>query len=202
MVSDGVSYILQIDPTTTLTANGKVIYAGEQKTAKNLAKAKVTVKDKAFTGKALKPKVTVKLNGVTLKKGTDYTVSYKNNVNIGKATVTVKGVGKYAGTARGGFTIKPKKVSGLKVKAGKNQLTAAWKQVPGGVTGYQIEYSPTKNFKGAKRVTVKKAATAGKVLKQLKTGKTYYVRIRAYKKAGKTTYWSAWSKTVRSKKIK
>ena len=202
MVSDGVSYILQIDPTTTLTANGKVIYAGEQKTAKNLAKAKVTVKDKAFTGKALKPKVTVKLNGVTLKKGTDYTVSYKNNVNIGKATVTVKGVGKYTGTKKAAFTINPKKVSGLNLKAGKKQLTATWKQAAGGVTGYQIQYGLTKDFKGEKKVTVKKAATVEKVLKKLKTGKAYYVRIRAYKKVGKKTYWSDWSKAVKSKKVK
>ena len=66
--------------------------------------------------------------------GTDYAVRYKNNVNIGKATVIVKGVGKYTGTARGSFTIKPKKVSGLKVKAGRKQLTATWKQARGGVT--------------------------------------------------------------------
>ena len=199
---DSVWYILEIDRTTALTANGKVIYAGEQKTAKNLAKAKVTVKDKAYTGKALKPKVTVKLNGVTLKKGTDYTISYKNNVNIGKATVTVKGVGKYTGTKKAAFTIKPKKVSGLNLKAGKKQLTATWKQAAGGVTGYQIQYGLTKDFKGAKKVTVKKTATVEKVLKKLKTGKAYYVRIRAYRKVGKKTYWSDWSKAVKSKKVK
>ena len=40
-------------------------------------------------------------------------------------------------------------------------------------------------------MTVKKAATLKATLKKLKKGTTYYVRIRTYKKVGKTTYWSA-----------
>ena len=44
--------------------------------------AKITVKAQTYTGKALKPAVTVTLNGKTLKKGTDYTVSYKNNLRL------------------------------------------------------------------------------------------------------------------------
>ena len=93
----------------------------------------------------------------------------------------------------------PKKVAGFKLKAGKKQLTATWKKASG-VTGYQIEYGLKKSFKGAKKVTVKGAKTVKYTLKSLKSKKSYYVRIRAYKKVNGKTYWSEWVKA--SKKTK
>lgn len=49
--------------------------------------------------------VNVTLNGMTLVKDTDYTVSYVNNQNVGKASVVIKGIGKYAGTKTASFKI-------------------------------------------------------------------------------------------------
>ena len=68
----------------------------------------VTLSKTTFTynGKAQKPSVTVKSGKLTLTKGTDYTVSYKNNVNPGTASVTVKCIGNYSGQATKKFTIK------------------------------------------------------------------------------------------------
>jgi hypothetical protein len=63
-----------------------------------------------YNGKAQKPTPTVKVDGVTLKKGTDYEVSYKNNKNAGTATVTITGINGYYGTCSGKFTIKKKTV--------------------------------------------------------------------------------------------
>ena len=79
-------------------------------------------------------------------------------------------------------------------------MTAAWKKVSG-ITGYQIQYSTDKGFKsGNKVVTVKKASAVSQAVSGLTKGKTYYVRIRAYKTvSGKNTF-SAWS-TVKSVKI-
>ena len=54
---------------------------------------------------AIKPDVTVKYNGVKLKKGTDYTLSYEDNHNVGTATVKIKGIGNYKGTATVDFEI-------------------------------------------------------------------------------------------------
>ncbi|MDO4803690.1 MAG: RICIN domain-containing protein [Lachnospiraceae bacterium] len=51
-----------------------------------------------YSGKAYKPALTVKVNGATLVKDTDYTVSYENNTNPGTATITISGKGKYTGT--------------------------------------------------------------------------------------------------------
>lgn len=163
----------------------------------SIKKAKITVKDQAYTGKALTPAVTVKLNGAKLKKGTDYTVEYSGNKKVGTATVKVTGKGKYTGSAKATFKINPKKVTGLTLKAGRGKLAVSWKKVSG-VTGYQVQYALNKNFKSAKKVTIKKAATVKKTIKNLKAKKTYYVRVRAYQKVNGKTYWSAWSDAAKA----
>ena len=68
--------------------------------------AKVTVASpQQYTGKAVTPEPVVKFQGKTLKKGTDYTVTYSNNVKIGTATVTVSGRGNYSGSRSATFRI-------------------------------------------------------------------------------------------------
>ena len=72
----------------------------------SLAKAKVaSVAAQAYTGKAVKPTPTVKLGGVTLRLGTDYTLKYKNNKKVGKATIIVSGKGSYKGSYKTTFRI-------------------------------------------------------------------------------------------------
>lgn len=165
----------------------------------SLSNCRITVKDQVYSGKAKKPAVTVTLDGKKLVRGTDYTVKYSGNKAIGTATVKVTGKGDYTGTAKATFKINPKAVSGLKLVAGKGKLTASWTKSPGGVGGYQLQYGLKKNFSGAKKATVSKAATVKKVLKSLKRGKVYYVRIRAWKEVGGKTYWSAWSGAKKAK---
>ena len=63
------------------------------------------ISNKNYNGKSQKQSIKVKLDKKTLKQGTDYTVSYKNNKNIGKATVTIKGKGKYEGSIKKTFQI-------------------------------------------------------------------------------------------------
>lgn len=58
-----------------------------------------------FTGSAVKVPMTIKYGSYTLKEGTDYTTSYENNVDFGTATVTITGIGKYAGTVEKNFDI-------------------------------------------------------------------------------------------------
>ena len=129
-----------------LTAAGAISEESETvgaKTAKvKLSKCTVKVKDQTYTytGAAIKPAVTVKYGKTKLKKGTDYTVSYKNNVDAGTATVKVKGKGKYTGSKKVTFTIEPAKLSKCTVKlkhlfyayTGKAEATAAatvmWQQ--------------------------------------------------------------------------
>lgn len=64
----------------------------------------------AYTGKAITPGVVVETGSRTLVPGTEYTVSYSNNVNAGTATITVTGVGRYSGTQTANFIIEPKSI--------------------------------------------------------------------------------------------
>ena len=65
-----------------------------------------TIPDYTYDGKTKKPSVTIKNNaGKTLKEGTDYIVAYKNNTEVGIATVTITGKGNYTGTATKTFKI-------------------------------------------------------------------------------------------------
>lgn len=64
--------------------------------------------------------------------------------------------------------------------------------------GYEISYATKKSFKGAKKVTAKKASSNTEITNVI-PGKTYYVRMRSYYKAGGVKKYSDWSK---SKKIK
>lgn len=56
-----------------------------------------SIPNQYFTGKGLKPKVTVTCDGEKLRAGVDYTLAYKDNVDIGTASVTIKGKGKCYG---------------------------------------------------------------------------------------------------------
>ena len=64
--------------------------------------------DQRYNGNELKPSVSLTYKYKTLKKGTDYTVSYSNNINAGTAIVTITGIGSYEGTASTTFQIKPR----------------------------------------------------------------------------------------------
>ncbi|MCI8300288.1 MAG: hypothetical protein HFI69_08055, partial [Lachnospiraceae bacterium] len=58
-----------------------------------------------YTGKACTPDVSVSYHDVLLKAGTDYTVTYENNTEIGTATVIITGAGIFSGSIRRNFTI-------------------------------------------------------------------------------------------------
>lgn len=78
----------------------------------------VVVAKATYTGKDLTPSVTVKCDGRSLRKGTDYTVTYENNRMAGEnAAVTITGKGNYTGIFGQTFTILPKELSSGSVKA-------------------------------------------------------------------------------------
>ncbi|MDO4806446.1 MAG: hypothetical protein Q4A07_04280 [Coriobacteriales bacterium] len=86
--------------------------------------AKVSsIKAKTYTGKAIKPSVTVKRSGKTLKKGVDYKLSYKNNVRAGTATVVITGKGKYTGSIAKKFKIVKASLSKAVVTLSQNKYT-------------------------------------------------------------------------------
>jgi hypothetical protein len=161
--------------------------------AMSKVKATIAKSTYAYTGKKLTPTVTVKYGKTTLKKGTDYTVSYKNNIKTGKATITIKGKGKYSGTLTKTFNISPKKQTVSSVKSAKTKtVTVTWKKDTQ-ASGYELVYSTSSKFSGAKKVTVSKNSTVTKTLSSLTKGKTYYVKVRSYKTISGKKYYGAYS---------
>ena len=146
----------------------------------SISKASVTLSTStyAYDGKAKKPGVTVKLNGKTLKNGTDYTVSYSNNTKVGTAKVTITGKGNYTGSVSKTFKIKNnfKKatVSGISTKAftGKNitqSITVKYngKTLKNG-TDYTVSYSNNKKIGTATVKIAGKGSYTGTVTKTFK----------------------------------
>ena len=183
------------------TVCGKVLQTAEIPAlgAKDISGAKVTVASKVtFTGTSRKPAVTVKLSGKELVKNTDYTVKYSNNKAIGKATVTIKGKGKYTGVIKKTFKIVLMKQVITSVTAKTKAFAVKWTKDLN-VDGYQIKYSTKSDFSGGKSVYVKKNTTVSKTFTGLTAKKTYYVKVRSYKTVNGTKYYSSWSS---AKKVK
>lgn len=219
-----------------------------------------------YTGKEIKPIVTIKNGNVTLIQDRDYTLTYVNNKNPGTATITIAGEGNYSGSVKKTFmigkaaqkisgattyvktygtgafalnakssgngalsysssnqkvaavsskgkvtingtgittitvtatetatvktasmiiklTVVPKKGTITSLKSvNKAGLTVKWKRDTT-ATGYEIQYSTSSKFalKETETVNINKSTTVAKTIKKLKSGKKYYVRIRAYK---------------------
>lgn len=179
-----------------LTAAEEQVRKAEEEARKvNISDCTLIVKDQTYTGKALEPAVTVKYGKTTLKKGTDYTVTYKDNVNPGTATATVKGKGMYTGSAKISFKISLKGTAFTKLTGGNRQITLHWNNQKN-VTGYEIQYSLKKSFPDKKTVKIEKASILTATIEELKANKTYYVRIRTYATIQEKNYYSAWSRAM------
>ena len=92
-----------------------------------------------------------------------------------------------------------KKVTAFKAKALKKALKLTWKKAAG-ASGYEIQYSLNKNFKKAKKNTIKKASVKTRTIKGLKKNKKYYIRIRATMRKGKRKINGPWGKTAKKTK--
>jgi len=192
--------------TAKVTITGKGNYTGSvSKTysiKNDFKKATVSgISTKAFTGKNITQTITVKYNGKTLKKGTDYTVSYSNNKNIGTATVKIAGKGSYTGTITKTFKINPAKQEIQKLTAKSKAFFVDWAQ-KGSATGYEIQYATNSKFTSAKKVTITNKKTDKTTVSKLSGKKKYYVRVRSYTTVKGTKYYGAWSasKSVTTKK--
>ncbi|MBQ7203929.1 MAG: fibronectin type III domain-containing protein [Eubacterium sp.] len=171
-------------------------YKSKKTTIYRVKSIKLSKTKYVYNGKKKKPVITVKtVKGKKLKKGTDYKVTYKNNKQIGKATATIRFIGKYRGTVIRNFKVIPRKTSLTSVNSVWRGFTANWKKQKTNITGYQLQYSTDKHFKkGVKRITVSKADRTYKTVRNLKRGKKYYVRIRTYQKVDNKKFYSNWSK--------
>lgn len=117
--------------TASVVVTGKNHLSGSRTVTFPIEKAdisstEIAVKDATFTGSAIKSGVDVRLGNVTLKEGTHYTLSYKNNVNAGTAQVTISGKGSLEGAVTKSFTI-------AKADISKASISASGTYAPDGV---------------------------------------------------------------------
>lgn len=160
-----------------------------------------------YNGKVKKPAVVAKNDKKKVISASDYTVKYAaGRKNVGKYSVTVTFKNGYKGKYTKTFIILPKGTKMSSVKAAKKAFTAKWAKQSVQTTGYQVQYSTSKNFKkSVKTATISKNKTVSKTVKKLKAKKTYYVRVRTYKTVkvnGKSVkLYSGWSsaKSVKTK---
>lgn len=163
---------------------------------------KLLKKSLIYNGKQQKPGITVKDNSGKTVQSANYKAVYKNNKNVGEGSVTITFLGKYTGIVKKTFKIVPKGTAIVKLKARKKGFSVKWKKQKTQTSGYEIQYTTNKKFKGAKTLkNIKPGKTSGNISK-LKAGKKYYVRIRTYKMVKGKKYASGWSKkkTVTTKK--
>ena len=173
----------------TATIHFKII----KKTERFVSNVKLNRTSYTCTGKSIRPSVTVTVNGKKIG-ASAYKLYYKNNKNSGIGTVQVRGIGKYSRINKTlTFKILPPKTLLTGLKKANRSFTASWKKNIQ-ATGYQIQYAADSRFtKERKTVTVGKQSATRYKISGLKNKKTYYVRIRSYKRVGKKVLYSSWS---------
>ncbi len=101
-------------------------------------KAAIGLSTVNYTGKAITRGVTLTDGNYTLVKGTDYKVTYKNNVNVGTATITITAAGdKYYGSFSKNFQIvsaTAKPLSKIKIQVGLSDAQYTGKPITKGMT--------------------------------------------------------------------
>ena len=188
------AYDALTDAQKELVSNKDVLEKAEStlkelKDAKDADDAKAAATPKSITlsntryiynGKVQKPQITVKNAKGEVIKG--YTVKYAGNCkNVGKYKVTLTFKGDYNGTKTKTFKIAPKSVTVKSLKATKKRFDVKWSKQTTQVTGYQVQYSTDKNFvKAVKNKKITKNSVVTKTVKNLKSKKVYYVRVRTY----------------------
>lgn len=179
----------------TYTRKDSIIFS------KNI-KPTVTVKNYTYNGRKHKAAPVVKYGKTVFKANVDYGLDSAAGKDVGRYhyEIWTGDNNKYNFYKEGYFKINPKGTSLKKLKKAKKAITVKWnkqaaKMSKTRITGYQIQLATNSKFtKGKKLVTVKGYAATSKKIKKLKKKKKYFVRIRTYKKVGKITYYSGWSK--------
>lgn len=195
------TYYIKICPSGT-SAGGQYALSYTEKS--QITDITISGKAKVTAGKKLQLKASITPLGAA-----DKTVSWKSdNTDIasvdretGLVTAKKAGTVTITATAQGDSNISkhhtlivtPAKMSKPSVYSPKKgKMTVSWHS-QSGVSGYQIQYSTNPNFKKAKTVKIH-SNKISRTISKLSVGKKYYVRIRAYYKSGKKTYYGNWSR--------
>lgn len=161
----------------------------KNKVTKNISNATVaSIPAQTYTGKALTPALSITYGSKTLKLNKDYTLAYKNNINPGKATVTITGMGTYTDTLSKSFKISPAAVTNLSATTTSSKVTLEWNGKTA-YTGYEIYRKKTYDGTYTKVKTITNAKETKWVNKNLTKEREYFYKVRAYAKVNDTMYY-------------
>ena len=178
------SYCRTSAATTTPTKSTTTSSSTKSKNAKSISSCDINIASSSYnyTGGSIKPEPTVTCSGKKLTKGTDYTVSYSNNINVGTATITITGRVNYTGRKVKTFKI---------VKSSNKAQTPTTPTTPSTTKTYTVTYCNDSKCSKKKTAT----ATYGQVFNLLayntftKTGYTNTKWIEK-KSNGKKASWT------------
>ena len=186
--------------TASVTVKGIGKYKGTKKstfTISPVPMSAVTVSlpktSYAYTGKSISPVVYAMLGSKVLTSGTDYKVSYSANTAIGTATVKITGKGNYTGTVSKTYKIVPAATTLKSVTSAAAKKAAVKWNKNSNCDGYQIMYSTSSSFSSKSYKNIGSGTQVSTALTNLTSGRTYYVRIRAFKKVNGTKVYGAYS---------
>lgn len=167
----------------TITIKGIGNYKGTKKVSYTIVKRSVRSvtchykKTKSYTGRWVKPNVTLKVGKVKLEKNRDYTLVYRNNLQIGKASVVIQGMGNFTGKKTISFKIVPQTPKIQKLKKNKKSFAITYSSGKM-VHGYQMEVSTASSF--AAKKTQKYILNGNRFEACGLIKGTYYIRVKAY----------------------
>lgn len=201
------NYTSQITKAT-LTKDGTITrkcscgYVGEKTIIYRPNSTSLSVNSYTYDGKSHKPGITIYDSKGNVISANNYTLSYGSNTkSIGTHYITIRFKDNYSGTASRNYTIYPKSTKLTKLSGKSKGFSVKWNKVTSS-SGYQIQYSTSRNFKKSGTVTISKKSTKSATVRRLKGKKKYYVRVRTYKTVSGYKYYSSWSnvKSVKTKK--
>lgn len=158
---------------------------------KDITKKKITLSGTSYiyNGKVKQPTVVIKDGAKTLKRNTDYKLTYANNKNVGRASVLIEGKGLYAGKITKYFTIRPRTSQITQIKNVSNGISLRWSRVAE-AAGYVV-HRRAGNGKWTSFRVVNKNTTVALTDTTAKSGVRYQYRVYAFIKKGTVTYKSS-----------
>ena len=128
--------------------------------------------DAEYTGKKTSLNLKLTYNGMILKEGVDYTVIFKDNINVGTARIIIRGMGNWSGELKKAYRVIPKGTIITTASAKVGGFSIKWDKQDIQTDGYIIEYSDNSSFTNAQKIKLGVSYT-GRTVTGLTKGKTY-----------------------------
>lgn len=160
----------------------------------------VAIKNQQLNTKGVKPKISAMYQGKSLVLNKDYKVSYKDNKKIGKARIIISGMGRFKGSVEINFYIRPLAPTMSNLSSIKNKSLRLEIDNRNGNSNvkHQIVYSTNSDFSDKKWIRVSDKDGYHSII-NLKSNKTYYVKVRSYITVDGSRIYSSYSKIEKIK---